>query len=263
MDYKYLSCRLVEESIWKISLSRPDVLNSLNRPMLMELIESLKYASTDRQVRVILLTGEGRAFSAGQDLKEVIELEGAKADPGEIVRQTYNPLISLMREIEKPIICFVNGIAAGAAANIAFASDIILASKEASFVQSFSKIGLIPDSGGTYFLPRLIGLHRSAALMMTADKISATEAKELGLVYRVFDAEEVEARVMEFSMALSQMPTRALGLIKAALNKTFSNDLPGQLLLESELQAKAGKTGDYSEGVRAFLEKRKPKYSGK
>lgn len=262
MDYEFILCSIIENSIWKISLNRPEVLNSLNRQMRLELISSFEYAKENSQIRAVLLTGEGRAFSAGQDLKEVLSVESSALNPREIVEKTYNPLIKSIRELEKPVLCMVNGIAAGAAANIAFACDIIVASKEASFIQSFSKIGLIPDSGGTYFLPRLIGLQRAAALMMTAEKISADEALQMGLIYKVSSSERLQTETMELLRNLSQMPTKALGLIKRALNKTFQNDLDAQLILEAEFQELAGKTGDYNEGINAFLEKRKPEFKG-
>lgn len=262
MEYKYLLCRLIDGNIWSISLNRPDVLNSLNKQMRLELLNAFEYARDNSAVRAVVLTGEGRAFSAGQDLKEILESDSSSIDPGKIVKETYNPLIKIIREIEKPVVCMVNGIAAGAAANIAFACDIVIASKEASFVQSFSKIGLIPDSGGTYFLPRLIGLQRSSALMMTAENLTSEEACRMGLIYKVAEADSIGSETMEIVRKLSQMPTKALGLIKRALNKTFSNDLDSQLLLEAELQDLAGHTGDYNEGIKAFLEKRKPEFKG-
>lgn len=262
MDHKFILCSLIEDNIWKVSLNRPEVLNSLNKQMRFELISSLEYARDNSQIRAIILTGEGRAFSAGQDLKEVLTLDSQAVNPKEIVEKTYNPLIRMIREIEKPVVCMVNGIAAGAAANIAIACDITIASKEASFVQSFSKIGLIPDSGGTYFLPRLIGLQRTAALMMTAEKISADEALQIGLIYKVTSSERLIDETMKLARTLAEMPTKALGMIKKALNNTFSNDLNAQLSLEAELQDLAGRTGDYNEGIRAFLEKRKPEFKG-
>ncbi|MGE5412132.1 MAG: enoyl-CoA hydratase-related protein [Clostridiales bacterium] len=262
MDYKFLICTIINENILRISLNRPEVLNSFNTEMRLELLEALQYASLNDNIRTVFLSSEGRAFSAGQDLKEILSLEKEKADPALIVRNTYNPIIKTIRQIEKPVLCMVNGIAAGAAANIAFSCDIALASTDASFVESFSQIGLIPDSGGTYFLPRLIGLQKSSALMMMAEKISADMAFQMGLIYMAVDPEDLEPFALEMAKKLSLMPTKALAYIKRALNLSFSNTLDEQLELEAKLQHLAGKTGDYKEGIKAFLEKRKPDFKG-
>jgi 2-(1,2-epoxy-1,2-dihydrophenyl)acetyl-CoA isomerase len=183
-------------------------------------------------------------------------------DLGDVVRDQYNPIIRAIRGLEKPVVCAVNGVAAGAGANIAFASDITLASRTATFIQSFAKIGLIPDSGGTYILPRIIGLQRAAALTMLCDKLEAATARDWGLIYAVVDPERLFDASFAIAKRLAEMPTRGLGLAKRALNAGFSNDFEAQLQLEEEVQREAGKTADYAEGVRAFMEKRKPVFKG-
>lgn len=249
----------------KITLNRPDVLNSLNAGMAEELLAALGTAASDSELRAVLITGAGRAFCAGQDLDEVAPKNGKPGakDLGHIVKTRYNPIILAIRTTEKPVLCAVNGVAAGAGANIALACDIVLASEKASFIQSFSKVGLIPDSGGTYFLPRLVGLGRAAALCMLAEKIGAKEAQNLGLVYKVFEESALQDESLKIAKFLASQPTTGLGLTKRALNQSYSNTLQEQLLLEEELQRKAGNTHDYNEGVSAFLEKREPNFSGR
>ncbi len=247
----------------KITLNRPDVLNSFNAQMARELRGALDDARADKTVRAVLITGAGRAFCAGQDLSDVpASTEGAPADLGVHLRGTYNALIKAIRKLELPVVCAVNGVAAGAGANLAIACDIVLASENASFIQSFAKVGLIPDSGGTFFLPRIVGPSRATALMMTADKIDARRAYEIGMVYRVCTAEALQEDAMELATQLAAMPTRGLGLTKRALNASLTNDLDAQLDLEADLQTEAGRTNDFSEGVRSFLEKRKPNFTG-
>jgi 2-(1,2-epoxy-1,2-dihydrophenyl)acetyl-CoA isomerase len=246
----------------RLTLNRPDVLNSFNRQMAIELRERIERAATDNTVRAVLLTGAGRAFSAGQDLSEATPTEGAMLDLAEIVHVTYSPLIRAIRKIEKPVVCAVNGVAAGAGANIALACDIVLASSDASFIQSFAKIGLIPDSGGTFFLPRLAGIARATAMMMLGEKITAARALEFGMIYRVCEPAELAAQSLEVARSLAAMPTRALGLTKRALNQSFVTDLDAQLDAEEKLQGLAGRTSDFREGVAAFLEKRKPDFTG-
>lgn len=249
--------------VTRITLNRPDVLNSFNAQMARELRGALDDARADKTVRAVLITGAGRAFCAGQDLSDVpASTEGEAADLGLHLRGTYNALIKAMRKLEVPVVCAVNGVAAGAGANLAIACDIVLASENASFIQSFSKVGLIPDSGGTFFLPRIIGLPRATALMMTADKIDARRAYEIGMVYRVCTAETLQDDAMALATQLAAMPTRGLGLTKRALNASLTNDLDAQLELEADLQTEAGRTHDFAEGVRAFLEKRKPNFTG-
>jgi len=249
--------------VTRITLNRPDVLNSFNAQMARELREALEDARADKTVRAVLITGAGRSFCAGQDLSDVpASAEGAPADLGLHLRGTYNALIKAIRKLELPVVCAVNGVAAGAGANLAIACDIVLASENASFIQSFAKVGLIPDSGGTFFLPRIVGLPRAAALMMTADKIDARRAYEIGMVYRVCSDETLQEDAMALASQLAAMPTRGLGLTKRALNASLTNDLEAQLELEADLQSEAGRTHDFAEGVRSFLEKRKPNFTG-
>lgn len=248
----------------RITLNRPEVLNSFNREMGQDLIGVLTELRRDDQIRAVLLTGAGRAFCAGQDLAEFRPEAGKDLpDLGLVVEQCYNPIVRLLRTTEKPFVCAVNGVAAGAGASLALACDIVLASERASFIQSFCKVGLIPDSGGTFFLPRLVGFARASALALLGDKVSAAEAVEIGLIYKVYSEQELMPAAEELAQKLATQPTRGLGLIKRALNASLSNDLHSQLHLELELQRKAGSTADYAEGVAAFFEKRDPRFTGK
>ncbi|MFN3757286.1 MAG: enoyl-CoA hydratase-related protein [Flavobacterium sp.] len=244
-----------------IVLNRPEVFNSFNREMALSMQTALDQCASDASIRAIVITGNGKAFCAGQDLKEVVSPE---LNPGfrKILEEHYNPIVQRIRTIEKPIIAAVNGVAAGAGANIALACDIVLASEKASFIQAFSKIGLIPDSGGTFFLPRLIGFQRASALAMTGDKVSAAEALQMGLIYKVLSEESFEISVQQLAEQMAQMPTKALGLTKRLLNQSLTNDLETQLALESDLQIEASESYDYKEGVTAFVEKRKPEFNG-
>jgi 2-(1,2-epoxy-1,2-dihydrophenyl)acetyl-CoA isomerase len=263
MAYQFINCTLTE-GVATLTLNRPDVLNSFNRAMALELQNALRAVAGDPNVRAILLTGTGRGFCAGQDLAEAVAGDGTTLpDLGDIVRASYNPIIRLIREVEKPVVCAVNGVAAGAGANLALACDILIAAEEASFVESFSKIGLIPDSGGTYFLPRLIGLHRATAMMMLGEKITATRAREWGLVHDVVPHMVLHDTAYALAKSLATQATRGFGLTKRAVNRSLGNGLDAQLDLEEQLQREAGKTEDYKEGVRAFLEKRKPNYTGR
>ena len=252
------------DGVMAITLNRPDVLNSFNLAMADELLAALRVAADDATVRAVLLSANGRAFCAGQDLAEVLPAAGrALPDLGDVVRRQYTPIIHAIRTLEKPVVCAVNGVAAGAGANIAFACDITVASDEASFIQSFAKIGLIPDSGGTFILPRLIGLQRAAALTMLGDKLDAARAKEWGLLFDVVPSAALADVAMGIAKRLADMPTRGIGLTKRGFNAGFANDLDTQLALEEELQREAGRTADYAEGVRAFVEKRKPIFQGR
>jgi 2-(1,2-epoxy-1,2-dihydrophenyl)acetyl-CoA isomerase len=252
------------EGVLTIALDRPDVLNSLNARMCAELVEALRAAATDDAVRCVRLTGNGRAFCAGQDLADVLPTaDGPSPDLGEVVARQYTPIVLAIRTMEKPVVCAVNGVAAGAGANIAFACDLVIASEDASFIQSFSRVGLIPDSGGTILLPRLVGLQRAAALVMLGDRLEAHRAREWGLVHDVVPPAVLGDMSFEISRRLACMPTRALGLAKRGFNAGLNNDLATQLALEEELQREAGRTEDYAEGVRAFIEKRKPAFRGR
>jgi 2-(1,2-epoxy-1,2-dihydrophenyl)acetyl-CoA isomerase len=244
-----------------ITLNRPDVLNSFNKAMAMAMQEKLDDCAGDDEVRCILIQASGRAFCAGQDLQEAISSDGPTLRS--IVKDHYNPIIIKIRGIEKPVVAAVNGVAAGAGANIALACDITIASESACFIQAFSKIGLIPDSGGTFTLPRLVGMQRATALMMLGDKVSASEAESMGMIYKAVADADFAATVEQLSTKLAAMPTYGLGLTKRALNLSLSNELGQQLDVEEELQNKAGQSHDYKEGVNAFLEKRKPNFTGK
>jgi len=250
-----------ENNIAYITLNRPEVFNSFNREMALLLQKTLDACETNDEVRAIVLTGNGKAFCAGQDLKEVTSPE---LNPGfkKILEEHYNPIIRRIRSIKKPIIAAVNGVAAGAGANIALACDVVVADEKASFIQAFSLIGLIPDSAGTFFLPRLIGFQKASALMMLGDKISAQEAERLGMIYKYVSSEEFEETINKLALKMANMPTKALGMIKELFNQSITNDLDAQLALESKLQIEAAQTEDYAEGVAAFMEKRKPEFKG-
>jgi 2-(1,2-epoxy-1,2-dihydrophenyl)acetyl-CoA isomerase len=247
-----------------VTLNRPEVLNSFNGRMADELVATLHDAGEDLAVRAVLLTGSGRAFCAGQDLAEVLPRDGRPMpDLGDVVRHQYNPIIRAIRMLEKPVVCAVNGVAAGAGANIALACDITVAAEGTHFIQSFTKIGLIPDSGGTFILPRIVGLQRAAALTMLGDKLTAEKAMEWGMVYQCVPSTKLLEVGLELAKRLARMPTRALGLTKRGFNAGLSNDLDTQLEREEQLQREAGHTADYAEGVRAFVEKRPPSFEGR
>jgi 2-(1,2-epoxy-1,2-dihydrophenyl)acetyl-CoA isomerase len=251
------------DGVLTVTFNRPDVLNSFNAQMAAELLSVLEEAGRDASVRSVLLTGAGRAFCAGQDLAEVLPEEGKPMpDLGEVVHRQYNPIIRAIRTLEKPVVGAVNGVAAGAGANLAFACDITFAAEGIHFIQSFTKIGLIPDSGGTFILPRIVGLQRATALTMLGDKLTAEKAMQWGLLYDVVPHSTMLEVAFELAKRLAKMPTRALGLTKRGLNAGFANDLDAQLALEEELQREAGRTTDYAEGVRAFVQKRPPDFTG-
>lgn len=243
-----------------ITFDRPDKFNSFNRELALGVQAALKQAADDAAIRCVVITGSGKAFCAGQDLSEAIDPNGPELST--IVSEHYNPIIVAIRKLQKPVIAAVNGVAAGAGANIALACDIVVAHEKASFIQAFSKIGLIPDSGGTFTLPRLVGFQHASALMMTGDKVPAAQAQRMGMVYQVFPEDSYEGEVAALALRMAQMPTKGLALTKRALNAAATNDLNTQLDLEEALQTKAGKTYDFNEGVQAFLEKRAPDFKG-
>jgi 2-(1,2-epoxy-1,2-dihydrophenyl)acetyl-CoA isomerase len=250
-----------KNGIAKIVLNRPDKLNAFNRSMAQGLQQHLKDANEDEIIRCILLTGSGRAFSSGQDLGEFPG--GELPDFEKVIEEYYNPVIRLLRSVRKPVLCAVNGIAAGAGANIALSCDIVIAAASASFVQAFSKIGLIPDCGGTYFLPRLVGLQKASAFMMLGDKISAAEAERMGMIYKYFEDGVFEESALQIAGTLARLPTEALMLTRTALMQSPTNTLDQQLDLEKKLQDRAGHTDDFKEGITAFFEKRLPLFKGK
>jgi 2-(1,2-epoxy-1,2-dihydrophenyl)acetyl-CoA isomerase len=249
-----------ENGIAFITLNRPEKLNSFNREMALLLQDTLDICANRPEIRCIYLTGAGKGFSAGQDLAEVVDPNGPGME--RILCEHYNPIITRIRQMDKPVVAAINGVAAGAGANIALACDIVVATGSASFIQAFSKIGLIPDSGGTYHLPRLIGFQKASALMMLGDKVSAEEALQMGMLYKIFDDASFAEETKKIAGTLARMPTKALAYIKQALNHSATNDLPTQLALEDEYQQKAAQTKDFKEGVQAFLAKRTPNFKG-
>ncbi|MBL7827014.1 MAG: enoyl-CoA hydratase/isomerase family protein [Saprospiraceae bacterium] len=250
----------IANHVARITFNRPQVFNSMHHDMRMEILEALSVCEIDSGIRAVLITGSGKAFCAGEDLQEVTDPNGPSL--AEIIATGYNPIVSKIRNLEKPVVAAVNGVAAGAGANIALACDITVATASASFTQAFSKIGLIPDSGGTWTLPRLVGFQRATALMMLSDKISATDAAAMGMIWKVFADETFLDESIKLAETLAQMPTKGLALTKQALNASFSNSFEQQIALEDKLQTIAGSTHDYKEGVAAFLEKRKPVFKG-
>lgn len=250
----------IKNNVGFITLNRPEKFNAFNREMALLLQNILDQCNNQKNVRAVYITGAGKAFCSGQDLAEVVAPNG----PGmsKILAEHYNPIIQKIRKLEKPVIAAVNGVAAGAGANIALCCDIVLASENAAFIQAFSKIGLIPDSGGTYFLPRLIGWQKASALMMLGDKVSAQEADKLGMIYKYFSADVFEQEALQIVLTLASMPTKGLHFTKQALSYAFNNSLSEQLITEDKLQQQAAATFDFKEGVQAFLEKRKPEFKG-
>jgi len=250
-------------SIATLKLNRPDVLNSFNREMAIRLQNLLKQCSVDDNVRCVVLTAVGKGFSAGQDLNEFVAASKGTPQLAETVEKSFNPIVRLIREIEKPVVCALNGVAAGAGANIALACDFVVAADSATLIQSFSRIGLAVDSGGSFFLPRLAGLAKATELIMLGEKLTAEEALRFGLIYRVVPELSLQEQAMSLAARLAEMPTRALGLSKRLLNASAFHTLSEQLDLERETQEQAGRTEDFKEGVAAFLGKRNPRYKGR
>ena len=252
------------DRVARITLNRPDRLNSFTVAMHGELRGALERLKADSSARVLLLTGAGRGFCAGQDLADRAVTPGsAPVDLGQSIESYYRPLVLTLRSLPMPVVCAVNGVAAGAGANIALACDLVVATRSASFIQAFCKIGLIPDSGGTYFLPRLAGSARAMGLAMLGDKLSAEQAASWGLIWQCVDDAEFAATVDALAAQLAQAPTRGLAAIKRALYAANDNTLAAQLDLERDLQRELGYSDDYREGVSAFLDKRAPKFSGR
>jgi 2-(1,2-epoxy-1,2-dihydrophenyl)acetyl-CoA isomerase len=250
----------VREQVGCITLHRPEKLNSFNRDMALQLQDTLDECKKNREIRAVYISGSGKAFSAGQDLAEVVDPEG----PGmkRILSEHFNPIVSRIRKLDKPVVAAVNGVAAGAGVNIALCCDITVAAQSASFIQAFSKIGLIPDSGGTYMLPRLIGWQKASAIMMLGEKIPASEAERMGMLYKVFPDGSFAEESFKLASQLSKMPTKALAYTKQALNFSFHSTFEEQLRDEDILQQRAAQTLDYKEGVQSFIEKRPPNFKG-
>lgn len=249
-----------KQTLGIITFNRPDVFNSFNRELALAVQKALDDYASDSSIRAIMVTGIGKAFCAGQDLQEAIDDNGMEIK--QIVDEHYNPIIRKIRSIEKPVLAAVNGVAAGAGANIALACDVAVATQSASFIQAFSKIGLVPDSGGTFTLPRMIGFQKASSLMMLGDKVSAEDAERMGMLYKVFPDEQFAEESEKLGLKLASMPTRGLAYTKHLLNQSLTNNLDEQLELEKDWQFKATETTDYKEGVQAFLEKRKPEFKG-
>jgi 2-(1,2-epoxy-1,2-dihydrophenyl)acetyl-CoA isomerase len=252
----------IADRVATVTLNRPDRLNAFDEPMHAQFAQALDRIELDRAIRAVLLTGAGRAFCAGQDLAERQRGDGV-VDLGATLDRFYNPLIRRLQRLERPVLCAVNGVAAGAGANLALACDLVLAAEEASFVQAFAKIGLVPDTGGSFFLPRLVGFARATALTMLGEKVSARQAVEIGLIHRACPAATLLEEATQLASHLATQPTFGLGLTKRLLNASLVNNLDAQLELEAEMQGVAGRSADYAEGVAAFLGKRKPTFSGR
>lgn len=250
----------IQNAIGFITLNRPEKFNSFNREMALQMQESLD-ACKQEDIRAVYITGAGKAFSAGQDISELVGEN--RIEIKQILAEHYNPIVTRIRKLEKPVIAAVNGVAAGAGANIALCCDVVVAAAGASFIQAFSKIGLIPDSGGTYFLPRLIGWQKASALAMLGDKVPASEAERIGMIYKVIADEQFETESKKIVATLAAMPTKGLAYTKQLLNMSFHTDYMEQLAEEDVFQQRAAITDDYKEGINAFLEKRQPQFKGK
>ncbi len=250
----------IKNKVAIITFNRPDKLNAFDREMAMTFQQMLDDCKAD-EVRSVYITGAGKAFSAGQDLAEIADPNG----PGmnRILSEHYNPLVKKLRDLPKPVVAAVNGVAAGAGANLALCCDVVVAAESASFIQAFSKIGLIPDSAGTFILPRLIGWQKASSIMMLGDKIGAAEAERIGMIYKVLPDEGFAEASMQLALTLADMPTCGLAYTKKALNWSYSHTLDEQLMNEDKLQQRAASTSDFKEGVKAFVEKRKPVFRGK
>ena len=243
-----------------LHLNRPEKFNSFNREMALALQKALDETGADKNIRAVLITGTGKAFCAGQDISELTSDNPVGIN--KILSEHYNPIVRRIRQLEKPVIAAVNGVAAGAGANMALCCDVVLAASNASFIQAFSKIGLIPDSGGTFFLPRLVGWQKASAIMMLGDKISAEQAERMGMIYKVLPADTFLEDSINLAHELAGLPTRGLAFTKMALNQSMQQSWEQQLATEDELQQKAANTHDYREGITAFLEKRPPQFKG-
>lgn len=253
----------VQDGVATIKLNRPRSLNSFTREMHAEVRQAMQEVSENPAIRCLVLTGEGRGFCAGQDLGDrAVKNDEGTPDLGESVRKNYNPLVHSIMNLPKPVICAVNGVAAGAGSSIALACDIVLAARSASFIQAFCKIGLVPDSGGTWNLPRSVGLARAKGLALLGDRLSAEKAEDWGLIWKSVDDDALQEEAQKLARHFATQPTVALGRIKKLLNDSFSNTLDEQLELERQAMKELGQSDDYREGVAAFMEKRPPKFKG-
>jgi 2-(1,2-epoxy-1,2-dihydrophenyl)acetyl-CoA isomerase len=262
MSYENINFEL-KDGVAILTLNRPDSLNSFTSDMHAEVRTVMKEVQNNPDVRCLVITGAGRGFCAGQDLNDRAVAPGeSMPDLSESIKKNYNPLVRAITQLEKPVICAVNGVAAGAGCNLALACDIVLAARSANFIQGFSKIGLVPDSGGTWTLPNLVGRARAMGLAMLSNKLSAEQAQQWGLIWQVIDDDQLMVETMQLANHLATQPTKGLGLTKRAINAAGGNSLDQQLDLECELQSIAGRSHDYREGVNAFLEKRKPEFRG-
>ncbi|MGE5170777.1 MAG: 2-(1,2-epoxy-1,2-dihydrophenyl)acetyl-CoA isomerase PaaG [Rudaea sp.] len=252
------------DGVVRVTLNRPDRLNSFTTQMHAELRDALARTASDEHARVLLLTGAGRGFCAGQDLADRAVAPGEQpVDLGASIENNYKPLVLALRNLALPVVCAVNGVAAGAGANVALACDLVIACRSASFIQAFCKIGLVPDSGGTYFLPRLVGSARAMGLALLGDKLTAEQAAEWGLVWKCVDDDQLTPTVDALLAQLARAPTRGLAEIKRALHASEANTLEAQLALERDAQRMLGQSDDYREGVAAFLAKRAPSFTGR
>lgn len=263
MSYQYIKFSR-RDGFAQVTLNRPDSLNAFTAAMHEELAEALTEIEADASVRALLLTGTGRGFCAGQDLSDrKVSADGEAPDLGYSIETYYNPLLRRLRALPMPVVCAVNGVAAGAGANIALSCDLVLAARSARFIQAFCRLGLVPDSGGTWLLPRLVGDARARAMALLGEPVPAEEAQRIGLIYRAVDDEQLMAEARGLCARLASAPTRGLAAIKRLLQSAWTNDYDSQLDLERDTQRELGRSDDYREGVAAFLEKREAKFSGR
>lgn len=252
---------VTENNICTITLNRPEVFNSFNEEMSAEFIDALKKATKDDAIRVVVITGQGKAFCSGQDLKDIQSKTGNRSLSDSVLRR-YNPMILAIREMPKPVICKLNGVAAGAGASLALACDMIVASESASLIEVFINVGLVPDSGSSFFLPRIVGYNKAFELITLGTKITAKEALDLGFVYKVSPSDELDTVTNELAQRYANGPTKTYGMVKKMLNKAYTAGLNEMLQYEAYNQEMAGRSDDYKEGVNAFVEKRKPQFMG-